>query len=78
MIIVKCVVLYMLRAGIYMYVHGDKMDLLFHLYGEKHRGGGSGYQSVEGTMLFLFVKQSLRNGTLIFSPTNGVFCFSFC
>jgi len=24
------------------------MDLLFHLYGEKHKGGGFGYEFVEG------------------------------
>lgn len=53
MIIVKCVVFYMLCAGIYTCVHGDKRDLLFHLCGGKHRGGGPGYQSIEGTMLFV-------------------------
>lgn len=45
----------MLHAGIYMCVHGDKMDLLFHFYEEKHRVGGSGYQSVEEKILFRYV-----------------------
>lgn len=26
--------------AVHMCVHGDKMDLLFHLYEEKHEGGG--------------------------------------
>lgn len=55
MIIVKCVVFYMLHTGIYTCVHGDKMDFLFHLYEEKLRGGGSGYQSVEEKILFQYV-----------------------
>lgn len=55
MIIVKSVVFYMLHAGIYMCVHGDKMDLLFHFYEEKDRVGGSGYQSVEEKILFRYV-----------------------
>ena len=42
----------MLYAVIYTCVHGDKMDLLFHLYEEKLKGGGSGYQSVEWKILF--------------------------
>lgn len=52
MVIVKCVVFYMLYAVIYTRVHGDKMDLFFNLYKEKQKGGGSGYQSVEGKMPF--------------------------
>lgn len=36
-------------------VHGDKIDLLFHLYEEKHREGGSGYQSVEEKILFKYI-----------------------
>lgn len=45
----------MLHTGICTCVHGDKMDFLFHLYEEKLRGGGSGYQSVEETILFQYI-----------------------
>lgn len=31
---------FILYAVIRMCVHGDEMDLLFHLYEEKHEGGG--------------------------------------
>lgn len=87
----------MLHTVIYTCVHGDIMDLLFHLYEEKHRGGGSGYQAVEEKMLFhlhvslvcppssdssaellsqLFPRQPLKTGITLFSPTEGVLCFS--
>lgn len=42
----------MLYVVIYTYEHGGNMDLLYHLYKQKHEGGGSGYQSVDGKMLF--------------------------
>lgn len=42
----------MLHAVMYAGVHRDEMDLLFHLYEEKHEGGGSGCQSAGGKILF--------------------------
>lgn len=43
---------YMLYLVIYTYEHGGNVDLLYHLYKQKHKGGRYGYQSVDGKMLF--------------------------